>query len=358
MRSEKGTLSDIAAVAATRGDAPPAEGTHEWDGKRHVTHPDTAEVLALAGAALDLAATAATAARYARGAKAASTRRAYELDWRDFTSWCAVRGLAALPAEPTTVSFYLADSASRLKPATIARRLVTIGVAHDAAGLESPCGAKRVREVWAGIQRAHGTAPVRKTPLVLDALRACLLELGDSLRDDRDRALLLVGFAGALRRSEIVALDVDDLEWVPEGIILHIRRSKTDPLGAGRVTGIPIGTHEATSPTLALQRWLLRAGIQRGAIWRGVSSHDNPRASRLADKQVARIVKRVCDAAGLQGDYSGHSLRAGLATTAAAAGASEAAIMAQTGHKSLLIARSYIRPASLFAANAAAIAGL
>src|SRR5439155_26541518 len=137
------------------------------------------DALALAGAALDLAADAAAAAEYARKSKAAATRRAYELDWRDFTSWCAVRGLDALPAAPDTVSMYLSNSARRLRVSTIARRMVSIGAAHKAVGLLSPTGAAGVRMVWAGIQRAHGAPPARKSPLVVEALRRCCDELGD-----------------------------------------------------------------------------------------------------------------------------------------------------------------------------------
>jgi integrase len=356
MMSEKGTLSDI-------GGGPVGElvwgrsGGHSE--ARQKPEPARYEALDLAGAALDLAATAAAAERYARGSKAASTRRAYELDWRDFCWWCEVRHLSALPADPGTVGLYLADSASRLRVATLARRMVSIGAAHKAAGLVSPTGTAGVRAVWAGIQRAHGVKPARKTPLVIDALRECLAQLGDDLRSRRDRAILLVGFAGALRRSELVAIRVDDLEQArPDGIVLHIPRSKTDPFAAGRTVGIPMREGSPTCPCAALSSWLVAGRIQHGPVFRAISSRGLIRSSALQDRHVARLVKAVADRAGLEGDYSGHSLRAGLATTAAAAGASERAIMAQTGHKSVTIARSYIRPASLFAENAAALAGL
>lgn len=347
--TENRTLSDIGAPVEQMSARPEASA-----GYVQLAFADGA----LLGQALDLAATAAAAARYARDAKAARTLRAYELDWRDFTAWCAVRGLQALPAAPDTVVLYITDCAARLAVATIARRLVSVGAAHAAAGAANPTTAKGVRVVWQGIQRAKGVAPRRKTPLVLAALRQCLDELGDDLRGRRDRAILLVGFAGALRRSELIGLDVDDLEQRTEGTVLAIRRSKTDQRGEGRSVGIPNGEHEHTSPTLALQAWLLGAGIQSGPVFRGISSSGFVRQSRLTDRQVARVVKRTCELAGLQGDYSGHSLRAGLATTAAAAGVSERAIMAQTGHRSVLIARSYIRPASIFAENAAALVGL
>lgn len=347
--TEKRTLSDI--------DAPIEQMIHAPGGGAGYVQLHL-EGSALLGQALDLAATAAAAARYAGAAKADRTRRAYELDWRDFAAWCAVRGLQALPALDTTVALYLADSASRLKVATLARRMVAIAAAHRAAGVDNPTTAGSVRAVWAGIKRKHGVAPQRKTPLVIEALRRCLAELGEDLRGRRDRALLLVGFAGALRRSELVGLDVDDLEQRTEGIVLHLRRSKTDQEGRGRVVGIPNGEREATSPTLALNAWLLTAGVQHGPVFRGISSAGIVRRSRLTDRQVARVVKRSCELAGLAGDYSGHSLRAGLATSAAAAGASERAIMDQTGHRSVLIARSYIRPASIFSENAAALLGL
>jgi integrase len=347
--TEKRTLSDIAPSGAVTG---------EVLGQPFQQPMLPGVSLELAGKALGLAATAAQASRYASASKAAKTRRAYELDWRDFTAWCGIRGLTALPATDDTVCLYLADSASRLAVATLARRLVSIGAAHKAAGQPNPVPADSVRAVWAGIQRSQGIAPHRKTPLVLEALRAVLATLGDDLRGRRDRALLLVGFAGALRRSELVGIDVEDLAYREEGVAVTLRRSKTDQLGAGRLVGIPNGLAVATSPTLALSDWLAASGIQTGAVFRGVSSHGNVRASRLTDRQVARLVKLVADRAGLVGDYSGHSLRAGLATSAAAAGASERAIMAQTGHRSVLIARGYIRPASLFAENAAALVGL
>jgi integrase len=354
--TEKGTLSDI----TTDNTFSPRPVGQEFYGPGAFSAGagELAPGLDLAARALDLAATAAQASRYASASKAASTRRAYELDWREFTSWCAVRGLQAMPAQASTVALYLADGAGRLAVATLARRLVSIGAAHKAAGVDNPTTAPGVRVVWAGIQRTHGVAQRRKTPLVLAALRQALAELPLTLRGTRDQALLLVGFAGALRRSELVALDVDDLELVDEGVILHVRRGKTDQTGAGRLVGIPTGASVATSPTGALATWLAAAGIQSGPVFRGVSSTGKPLPGRLTDRQVARVVKRACELAGLHGDYSGHSLRAGLATSAAAAGASERAIMAQTGHKSIAIARTYIRPASLFEANAAALAGL
>ncbi len=180
-----------------------------------------------------------------------------------------------------------------------------------------------------------------------------------SLMGTRNRALLLVGFAGAFRRSELVSLDVEDAQFTQDGLVVTLRRSKTDQEGEGRKVGLPYGSHPTTCPVRSLRAWLEQAAITRGPIFRYVDRHGNVGPNRLTDQVVALVVKRCAVTAGLEAArYAGHSLRAGLATAAAEADVSERAIMAQTGHKSLPMVRRYIRQGSLFKQNAAAQVGL
>ena len=191
-------------------------------------------------------------------------------------------------------------------------------------------------------------------PILLDDLRVFLETLPVSLAGLRDRALLLVGFAGAFRRSELVSIDVEDLETVPEGFVVHLKRSKTDPYRHGRKVGIPYGTSEKTCPVVALETWLIVASLATGPVFRAVDRYGHLRDGRLSGRAVARIVKRCAAKAGLdKSQFSGHSLRAGFATSAAVAGVSERAIMKQTGHKSTKMVRRYIRDGQLFQNNAA-----
>jgi site-specific recombinase XerD len=302
-------------------------------------------------------------AEQARGYVAASrsenTRRAYRADWDHFTSWCGLRGLSSLPADPTAVALYVTDMAGTFKVATISRRMVSIAQAHRAAGHLSPTTDERVRLVNAGIRRVHGTASRQVRPVVTDDLRQMVYRCGADNAGIRDRALLLVGFAAALRRSELVALDAIDAEETNDGVVLTVRRSKTDQEGAGRKIGIPYGSNPATCPVRAWRAWTERADITEGPLFRGIDRHGNIAERRLSDRGVALIVKRRAEAAGIDPyTVSGHSLRAGLATAAAAAGVSERAIAAKTGHKSMTVLRSYIRNGSLFTENAAAAVGL
>ena len=296
---------------------------------------------------------------YVQAAKAANTRRAYAADWRDFTSWCEATGLPALPAAPETVTLYVTARAETSKVATIQRRLIAISQAHQASRLDSPTKSILVRETMKGIRRVKGTAQAGKAPTLTADIRAMVAALSSSPIGDRDRALLLLGFAGAFRRSELVALDVADLQFNRQGVVVTLRRSKTDQEGQGRAIGIPHGANAATCPVKALRAWLKAAGIDEGPIFRPVNRHGHIAPARLSAGAVADVVKRCAQAAGLDPDnYAGHSLRAGLATSAAAAGVSERAIMAQTGHRSVAIARRYIREGSLFRENAAGAVGL
>ena len=282
---------------------------------------------------------------YMRASRAENTRRAYAADWRNFTTWASSAGLQPLPAAPETVGLYLAAEAARLRPGTLARHLVAITAAHRAAGHPLDTRAAPIRETLAGIKRTHGTNQNGKAPAVIADLRAMISAQPDTLAGLRNRALLLLGFAGALRRSELVGLDVEDLDFTSAGLVVTLRRSKTDQDGDGRKLGVPYGSRLETCPVRTAQSWLSAAAITTGPVFREITKADRiidpytdkkgrQRGVRLGDKAVALIVKRAAQAAGLDPTrYAGHSLRAGLATSAAAAGASERAIMATTGHR-------------------------
>jgi site-specific recombinase XerD len=300
------------------------------------------------------------AKEYIGQAKAANTIKAYRSDWNHFAAWCQGQGLDPLPAAPQTVALYLTALAEAgRKASTLQRRLSSISQAHQMAGHDSPTRDIQVRTVWAGIRRSKGTAQTRKAPAVTQDVQAMVATLPDNLLGLRDRALLLIGFAGAFRRSELVSLDVEDVEECAEGLRVTLRRSKTDQEGAGEVKGIPYGRKLETCPVRALRAWLEAAGITAGPIFRSVNRHGQVQPGRLSDKAVALVVKRAAEAAGLDASrYAGHSLRAGLATSAAAAGVQERDIMRQTGHRSVNMVRRYIREGELFRSNAAAQVGL
>lgn len=303
-------------------------------------------------------ATIAEASQYFRRAKADNTRRAYGADWRHFSTWCAQRGREALPASVETLVVYLTELARTHKAGTLSRRLSAVSQAHQAVGLVSLTSAAPVRTLMAGIRRAKGTSSAGKRPVSIEDLQAMLGTLPDNPGGLRSRALLLVGFAGAFRRSELVGLNWGDVEFGNQGLTVVIRRSKTDPEGQGRKIGIPYGQTAQQCPVRCLAAWRDQAG-GAGPIFRPIDRNGKIRAARLSDKAVARIVKRAIEAAGRDPhEYAGHSLRAGLATAAALGGASERAIMNQTGHRSLVTVRRYIRDGSLFRDNAASQTGL
>jgi site-specific recombinase XerD len=309
--------------------------------------------------AVALAEVADKARSYAAASRSENTRRAYRADWDHFAAWCDSRGLSSLPADAATVALYVTDMAASFKPSTISRRMVSIARVHKAAGHPSPTTDERVRLVNAGIRRVHGVAPRQVRPVVTEDLRRMVGTCRDDSAGVRDRALLLIGFAAALRRSELVGLHATDVEETHDGLVVTVRRSKTDQEGAGRKIGVPYGSHPATCPVRAWRAWIEAAGITGGPLFRGIDRHRNIAAERLGDRGVALIVKRRAEAAGIDPDtVSGHSLRAGLATSAAAAGVSERAIAATTGHKSMTVLRGYIRDGSLFTENAAAAVGL
>lgn len=269
---------------------------------------------------------------YLAAEKADNTRKAYQTDFADFSAWCEKAGEIPLPATPIAVATYLAQLADGgLKASTIVRRCSAIRSAHLAAGFEPPTNAEGVKATMRGIRRTLGTRPVRKAPATAEVITRLLAVFPATLAGIRDRALVLLGFAAALRRSELVALQVSDVSWRRKGIVLHKRRSKTDQEGKGADVPVPRGN--ALKPVDALEAWLQASSITEGPIFREVDRHGKVGAQALNGRTVARIVKRAIAAAGIdERVFSGHSLRAGFVTSALDAGVDPFKIMPITGH--------------------------
>jgi integrase len=296
---------------------------------------------------------------YIRASKAENTIRGYKSDWKAFCVWCDSHGVAALPSGPETVAAYIADCAAHLKVGTLQRRLNAIAEAHKAVGLETPTHHPMVANTMKGIRRTLGTAPVQKAPTLTEDIRAMVDATDTGVIGTRDSALLLLGFAGAFRRSELVGLDREDCTFGKDGLTVTLRRSKTDQDGVGRKVGIPYGSNPDTCPVRTCQAWIEQAGISNGPLFRSINRHGKVQPGRLSGIDVARVVKKLAKRAGLDpAKYAGHSLRAGHATSAAIAGASERSIMNQSGHRSVQMVRRYIRDGSLFRENCAGKLGL
>lgn len=287
------------------------------------------------------------AKEYASNARSAATKRAYESQWKGFIAWCAENGRTALPADSVTVVAYLTARAKNgTSASTLSQGIVAIREAHRLAGAAEPVD-RHVQEVWKGIRRKIGTASAPSDPLTIDLLRPILAAMPGTLRGIRDGAMLAIGFHGAFRRSELVGLDVEDLKWSNKGLVIKIRRSKTDQEGKGQTVGIPTG-----DAIERLTTWLKRASIDKGAIFRTVDQWNHIRG-RLDGRDVARAVKNaVARIGGDAPEFSGHSLRSGLATSAAAAGKHLHAIKRQGRWKSSQTLDRYIREADLFSDNA------
>jgi site-specific recombinase XerD len=299
-------------------------------------------------------------AGYAANSKAKNTWRAYRSDIRDFADWCQANKLQTLPALPETVAAYLTFLAPHCKVSTVKRRLSAISQQHLLAGYDSPTREAIVRVTMQGIRRTHAPQQTvrRVQPAVTSVMYKLVDQLGDSLIDTRDRALLLIGFAGAFRRSELTQLRLSDITETEDGLRIRLRQSKTDQEGEGFTKGIPYGAEHKTCPVLAWQAWKAAAMMDDGQAFRSVTRHGKVGTS-LSDQAVADVIKKRARAAGLDyAEFSGHSLRAGLITSAAMANVPERIIAKQSGHKSLPVLRTYIREGSLFTENAAAKVGL
>ena len=301
----------------------------------------------------------ARARTYVTHSHAKNTLDAYAADWKHFNTWCGDHKRRALPASPETILCYVVDLVDRYTIATIDRRLSSISYYHKHARHPLPTKDPEVERTMRGIRRTKGIAPNGKSPILTPLLRQMVEALSDDLPGLRDKALLLLGFAGAFRRSELVGLQMCDIQFADVGLIMTLRRSKTDQEGVSFTKGIPVGAHDTTCPKCALEAWLQLSGITTGPIFRPIDRWGNVGTRALSTLGVARAVKRALEAIDVDSTaYSGHSLRAGLVTAAAMVGVSERVIMQQTGHKNTAMLRRYIREGSLFRENAAAAVGL
>jgi integrase len=312
---------------------------------------------------------------YGEAAKALNTRRAYASDWQHFAAWCQGHGLSEMPSTPGAVAAYLTAHAESLKVSTLGRRLAAIRAAHSSAGKTLDLTGQAFRNVWAGIRRERGARSVRKRALVTADLRSAIAATSDSFIGKRDRALLLIGFASALRRSELASLVIGAgpghrVSFTDNGLLIELGRSKSDQEGAGWVIGVPFGSRVLTCPVRALRAWLEASGITSGPVFRRVSRHGHIGSSAITGHGIALAVKQAIYRAALADGHDeatakamaatvgGHSLRAGFVTAADAAGAPISKIMQQARHARFETTRGYIREADAFRDNAASYLGL
>ncbi len=287
--------------------------------------------------------------------KANHTIDAYESDWNDFCDWCRYHHQTSYPAKPETIVNYINDLADYAKASTIRRRISAISENYNASGdhVENPCRAWIVKEALIGLTRLKGTVQKGKTPIYWEEIEEMIHRMDlSSLQALRDRAVLLLGFMGAFRRSELAGLDVEDIRKYPQGIVVTIRHSKTDQTSAGQQIGIPYLSHSSMDCIHALQEWLTAAGITSGPLFRSFLKNGKVSSCRLSDKSINLIVKKYAASIGLNPEmYGAHSLRHGFATYAALQGVEERLIMKQTRHRSVEMVRRYINEADLFTNN-------
>ena len=303
-----------------------------------------------------------TAERYLVAADAPATVRAYAADWRHFAKWCAVRGAAPMPASPALVGDYLSELGEAYARSTLRRKVAAIARANRHAGHRLDTGHPSIRDVLRGIGRLHGGPPKRAQALATEEIRRLVAVCDGSLAGLRDRALLLVGFAGALRRSELCAIEAEHVTWRPRSLELLIPRSKTDPEGEGARLGIPRGRAEATCPVRALRAWLDAAAIEHGPVFRAVTRTGTLRPSALTGEALRQILLKRAAQAGIEGSrlepISPHGLRAGFVTSAYRAQVPDEEIMGHSRHRSLSTMRSYVRRSKLGHASPAGKVGL
>lgn len=282
---------------------------------------------------------------YANASKSKNTLRSYRADLNTFREWCDHHGTSALPAAPQTVADYLTEIAdARYAVSTIQRRVAAIAFAHRTNHLDDPTTDPSVRVLLQGIRRTLKTAPAQKAPITRDDLKTLLAHTTPDLRGSRDRALLLVGFAGAFRRSELAAIALADIQFMPNGMHITLRQSKTDQEGAGMVKHIPALDGSPLCPVRVLKKYLRLAEIADGAVFRKIDRWEHVSPRGIDPDTVARIVKRLCQRAGMPvKEFAGHSLRSGFVTQATADGVDDWKIMRVTGHKSLAMLDRYNR---------------
>jgi len=272
--------------------------------------------------------------------------------------FCAQNGFKSLPSEPKVVSLYLTHLSTKdAKMSTLKRRLVSIGVIHKLKGHYLDTKHPAIIENIMGIKRRKGIFQKAKKPLLINSLKKIINVIDQQKKEEikklRDRSIILIGFSGGFRRNEIVSLDYDDLDFVPEGLKLSIRRSKTDQYGQGFTKALPYFDSSQYCPVVSLKKLLELSKIRSGAVFRRFSKGSKLSENRLTDQTVALLIKEYLNLAGIDSqNFSGHSLRSGFATSAAESGVEERNIMAMTGHKSTEMVRRYIKEANLFKNNA------
>ena len=292
-----------------------------------------------------------------KNSKADNTLRAYKSDFRDFGSFCSKHGFNSLPSEPKIVSLYLTHLSKNSKISTIRRRLVSISMVHKLKGHYLDTKHPIIIENLMGIRRVKGSIQKGKKPLLINHLKLVIKAINEQKIEEikklRDKSIILVGFGGGFRRSELISIDYEDLEFVPEGLKITIRRSKTDQFGEGMIKGLPYFSNQMYCPIVNLKNWLEISKIKSGPIFRRFTKGSTLMDKRLTDQSVVLLMKEYLNLAGIENkNFAGHSLRSGFATVAAESGADERSIMAMTGHKTTQMVRRYIREANIFKNNA------
>jgi len=279
-----------------------------------------------------------------KNSKASNTLRAYKADYKDFASFCIKNGFKPMPSEPKIISLYLTYLSKGSKFSTLKRRLASISVIHKLSGHYIDTKHPMITENLMGIKRVKGTFQKAKKPILINELKSIINVIDKDKNEKRklkNRTLILIGFSGGFRRSELVDILFEDIDFVPEGVKIFIKRSKTDQSGEGMTKGIPYFSNLEYCPVTSLKNWIKKSEIKFGKIF------------DMSDKSVALTIKKYTALAGLDPNkYSGHSLRSGFATSTAELGAEERSIMAMTGHKSSQMVRRYIQEANLFKNNA------
>tara|TARA_Y100000590_G_scaffold357822_1_gene412852 strand:+ start:251 stop:1168 length:918 start_codon:yes stop_codon:yes gene_type:complete len=280
-----------------------------------------------------------------KSSKSNNTIRAYKSDFKDFSKFCVKNGFRPLPTDPKVISLYLTYLSSGSKISTLKRRIASISVVHRLKGHYIDTKHPIIIENLMGIRRKIGSYQKSKKPILINDLKEILKSIDainkSEIRTIRDKAIILIGFSGGFRRSELVSIDYEDLEFVTEGVKIFIKRSKTDQSGEGMIKALPYFENKEFCPVIFLKKWLKVSEIKNGLIF------------NISDKSVALLIKKYAFAAGLDSKkYSGHSLRSGFATVSAEFGADERSIMTMTGHKTTQMVRRYIKEANLFKNNA------
>jgi site-specific recombinase XerD len=293
-----------------------------------------------------------------QSSKANNTVRAYKSDFNDFGIFCAKNSFKPLPSEPKIVSLYLTYLSTKdAKMSTLKRRLVSIGVIHKLKGYYLDTKHPSIIENIMGIKRRKGSIQKGKKPILISNLKRIINVIDhqykEEIKKSRDRSIILIGFSGGFRRNELVSLDYNDLDFVPEGLKINIKSSKTDQFGEGFTKALPYFDNSQYCPVVSLKNWIELSKITSGPVFRRFIKGSRLSEKRLTDQTVALLIKEYLNLAGIDSkNYSGHSLRSGFATSAAESGAEERSIMAMTGHKSTEMVRRYIKEANLFKNNA------